>query len=204
METAFLLQVDGVLYPLHFLKMQRVYCLHLSLLHTHFRAQLFVWLSFYISRAFKQSTNTNMFFWMLFIGLFFIVESYLIAWLDGGWGEKGGKVKMEEWLVLTMAQDKNRNSDALSSNFPYMGKEIQFQSLWSKNTAATSTPNAPFCCRVKKLFSTFKATSLGVEDEQLWGRGLVTVTIEHLCHMSAHTKRVLRSELAGREFIHDL
>lgn len=70
MKSGSLLEVDGVLYPLHFFKMQWVYCLHLSLLYTYFRAWLFVWLSFYISRDFKQNTNTNMFFWMLFIRFF--------------------------------------------------------------------------------------------------------------------------------------
>lgn len=63
-----------------------------------------------------------MFFWMLFIRLSFIVENYLNAYVDGGWGEKREKVKVEEQLVLTIAEDRNRNSDALSPNFPYMGK----------------------------------------------------------------------------------
>lgn len=35
MKSGSLLQVDGVLYPLHFFKMQWVYCLHLSLLYTY-------------------------------------------------------------------------------------------------------------------------------------------------------------------------
>lgn len=90
--------------------------------------------------------------------------------LDGSQGEKGRKVKVEEQLVLTLAEDSNTNSDAVSPHFHYMGKEVLFQSLWSVSIAATSTQNPPFCCRTGKLFSTLKASSWDVEEQQRpWG-----------------------------------
>lgn len=46
---------------------------HLSSLYTHFRARLFVWLAFCLSKVFRQVLNTIMFLWMFFI-IFFIVE----------------------------------------------------------------------------------------------------------------------------------
>lgn len=83
MKPGFLLQVIGDWHPLHFLKMQWVCCFYLCFLYTDFRAQLFVWLSFCISRAFKQGTNTNMFFWMLFIRFFYCGK--LFSCLTGWW-----------------------------------------------------------------------------------------------------------------------
>lgn len=56
-----------------------------------------------------------MFFWMFLIIFFFIVEKIqLVAQLDGSWGEKGRKVRVEEQLVLMLAEDTNRNSNAVS------------------------------------------------------------------------------------------
>lgn len=136
-----------------------------------FGAWLFVWLSFYISRYFKQNTNTNMFFWMLFIRFFNCGKLFncLTGFLKllNCWGEKGGKVKAEEQLVLTMAQDRNRNSDSLSPNFPYIGKKRNpiSESLKQKHSSHIYT-KCSFLLRVRKMFSTFKAISLGVEDEK--------------------------------------
>lgn len=78
MKSGSLLQVDGVLYPLHFFKMQWVYCLHLSLLYTYLEHDcLFGFLFIFpdtLNRIQTQICSSG-----CCLLDFLIVENYLIA-----------------------------------------------------------------------------------------------------------------------------
>lgn len=67
-----------------------------------------------------------MFSWMFLIIFFFVEKIQLVAQLDGSWGEKARKVRVEEQLVLMLAKDTNRNSNAVSPHFHCMRKTSCF------------------------------------------------------------------------------